>query len=97
MSEEEEEKKEMYRTESQINLRIHENEAKADLENNWRSCSGCLIDKRSLVFFTTLRISVAVIAFCIVKLSLSHSCEDSNTWMALLMFVLGVWVRAPSL
>ena len=70
-------------------------EEKKEDDNNWRSCSGCLIDKRSLGFFTTLGISVIVIAFCIVKLSLTTSCEETNTWIALLMFVLGIWVKSP--
>ena len=80
-----------------IELKIHEEKNKTELENHWRSCSGCIIDKRSLTFFTTLGISLIIIAFCIFKLSLSPSCEDTNTWLALLMFVIGIWIKNPSI
>jgi len=80
-----------------IELKIHEEKNKTELENFWRSCSGCIIDKRSLTFFTTLCISLIIIAFCIVKLSLTTSCEETNTWLALLMFVIGIWIKNPSM
>ena len=91
------ETKSLHPTATQINLRINEEEKKEALENNWRSCSGCIIDKRSLGFFTTLGISLLVISFCIVKLSLAITCEGTNTWMALLTFVLGVWIKSPTM
>lgn len=62
----------------------------------WRSC--CLeMDKRAVVFFTTLGISVAVMIFCGVKLSFADTCEETNTWMALLTLILGIWIKTPTL
>ena len=75
-----------------MELKIQEDE----LENTWQSC--CLtMDKRATMFFTQLIISVGIMIFCVVKLSLSKSCEDSNQWMALLTFVLGIWIKSPTL
>lgn len=62
----------------------------------WRSC--CLeMDKRAVMFFTTLGISVAVMIFCGVKLSFADTCDETNTWMALLTFILGIWIKTPAL
>ena len=91
-----EEKKEFLRSSTQVELKIHEDEKKSELENTWKS--GCLImDKRATMFFTTLFISVGVMIFCIVKLCLAESCEEGNQWMALLTLVLGIWIKSPTL
>jgi hypothetical protein len=63
----------------------------------WQSCSGCELDPRVLLFFTSFIISVGVIVFCIYEISLSKTCEATTTFMNLLMFILGVWVPRPSL
>jgi hypothetical protein len=63
----------------------------------WRSCSGCDIDPRILIFFTSLMISVGVIVFSVVEISLATTCEQTNSYMSLLMFILGVWVPHPSI
>jgi hypothetical protein len=73
-----------------------EQESKETENNTWRSCSGCIIDKRTLGFFTTLGISLVIIAFCITKLFMSLSCEEGNVYMGLLMFVIGIWCRSPT-
>jgi len=57
-----EEHKELKRSSTQVELKIHEDEKKSELENTWRSC--CLtIDKRATMFFTTLFISIGVMIF----------------------------------
>jgi hypothetical protein len=66
-----------------------------DQETLWTSC--CVkLDKRATIFFSTLTISLIMIAFCIVKLSLTSTCEETNTWVSLLTFILGIWIRTPS-
>ena len=61
----------------------------------WRSCSGCSTDPRLLRFSSSLVISLIIIIFCIIQISLSNSCEETNTFMSLLMFVIGVWLPSP--
>lgn len=79
-----------------VELRIHEDEKKSELENTWRS--GCLtMDKRATLFFTQLAISVAVMTFCVVELTTAKTCEETNTWISLLMFILGIWIKAPTM
>ena len=85
-------------TENEEKENLRENDQKKDERlNTLRSCSGCLIDKRLLAFFTTLFISVSIIIFCIYKLYYSEECNSKNTWLGLLMFILGVWVKSPTL
>ena len=71
-------------------------EKKESIPYMWRSCSGCRIDPRILGFFSSFFISILIIVFSIIKISLSESCEETNTFMALLMFVLGVWMPHPT-
>ena len=64
-------------------------------DRTWRS--GCLtIDRKAVVFFATLGISLIVIAFCIFQLTTSKSCETQTTYMGLLTLVLGIWIKSPS-
>ena len=79
-----------------IDMNIHQEEKKVQLENTWQSC--CItLDKRATVFFSTLTISFMIIIFCIYQLTRGLSCEESNSYMSLLTFVVGVWVRQPEL
>ena len=72
-----------------------EHQTPIDQQNTWNSC--CLtLDRRATVFFSTLTISLIIIAFCITKLVMARSCEEANTWISLLTFILGIWVIQPS-
>lgn len=63
-------------------------------ERQWKSC--CLtIDRKAVVFFSTLGISLIMIAFCIFQLTTSKSCETQTTYMGLLTLVLGIWIKSP--
>ena len=80
----------------EVDQKIHQKEVQSKIDNEYKSC--CLtIDKRALSFFSTLFISLIVITFCIIKLSLNESCESQNTYISLLTFVVGIWVKSPSL
>jgi hypothetical protein len=86
----------MYRKKEEVNLNIHEKKSNIEIDNTFRSC--CLtMDRRALSFFTTLSISLIIISFCIVQLSGADSCEETNTWLALLMFVIGIWIKSPAM
>ncbi len=67
-----------------------------DLEDRtWKS--GCItIDRKAVVFFATLGISLIIIAFCIYQLTTSSNCETQTTYMGLLTLVLGIWMKSPS-
>ena len=67
-----------------------------DLEDRtWKSC--CLeMDRKAVVFFATLAISLIMIAFCIFQLTTSKSCEAQQAYMGLLTLVLGIWIKSPS-
>ena len=84
----------MFRKAEEVNLNIHEKKSIVEIDNTFKSC--CLtMDRRALSFFTTLGISLIIISFCIVQLLSAESCEETNTWIALLMFVIGIWIKSP--
>lgn len=61
----------------------------------WKS--GCVqMDKGAVMFFSTLGISLIIIAFCIYQLVSSTSCETQTTYMGLLTLILGIWVKSPA-
>lgn len=61
----------------------------------WKS--GCVqMDKGAVIFFSTLGISLIIIAFCIYQLVSSTSCETQTTYMGLLTLILGIWVKSPA-
>jgi hypothetical protein len=64
-------------------------------DRTWKS--GCLqMDKGAVMFFSTLGISLIIIAFCIYQLVSSTSCETQTTYMGLLTLILGIWVKSPA-
>jgi hypothetical protein len=64
-------------------------------DRTWKS--GCMeMDKKAVVFFATLAISLIMIAFCIFQLTTSKSCEAQQAYMGLLTLVLGIWIKSPS-
>lgn len=67
-----------------------------DDENHWDSC--CLrIDKRALLFFSQLLISLIVIFFCIYQLVVSPNCDSKTPFMGLLTLVVGVHLPQPTM
>ena len=61
----------------------------------WRSCSGCLLDPRVLVFFSSLSISLGVLIFSGFKIATVEGCQQNNMYLGLLTFVLGIWLPNP--
>jgi hypothetical protein len=61
---------------------------------HWQSC--CFkLDRRSVQFFSGLAVSLIVLAVCIIKV-LSKS-ADSETYLNLMILILGVYSPQPSL
>lgn len=56
----------------------------------WRSC--CIeVDSRALLFFSQLLISLIVLLFCIVRISLVN-----DSWAEMTAtFIIGIWLPAP--
>ena len=81
-------------------IEVHEKkeitlEVKDREDRTWKS--GCLqMDKGAVMFFSTLGISLIIIAFCIYQLTTSESCERQTTYMGLLTLILGIWVKSPA-
>jgi len=68
--------------------------AESIAENNWRSC--CLtVDKRAVVFFSQLSISVIAMLFCCFQLIKLEDCEAQSLYSGILTLVLGIWFPAP--
>ena len=65
-------------------------------DNEWKSC--CLtVDKNATIYFSQLAISIITIAFCIVQLTLSKSCERDSLYSGILTLVIGVYLPSPKL
>jgi hypothetical protein len=70
-------------------------------ENFYKTCCGSIIDRRALLFFTQLCISLIGIGFSIYKLShiptTAESCTEQNAWFIMLSSTLAVWLPTPKL
>ena len=66
-------------------------------ENEYKSC--CLkTDKRALLFFSQLSISLITLLVCIYQLITHHDdCENNQLYSNILMMILGVWVPQPNM
>ena len=64
-------------------------------DTTWKSC--CLVaDRRAVVFFTQLLISLIIICFCLTMLILfPEDCNKEATYIGLLTFVIGVNLPSP--
>ena len=61
----------------------------------WRSCSGCLIDKRVLLFSAQAGISAVTAGFCMYQLATQHGCESQGLYSGILSLILGTWLPQP--
>tara|TARA_R110000772_G_scaffold157881_4_gene269155 strand:- start:153 stop:506 length:354 start_codon:yes stop_codon:yes gene_type:complete len=76
--------------------RLEELERKMDLENTWKSF--CLrTDKRAVIFFSQLSISIAVMSFCCVQLVRLENCEAQSLYSGLLSLVIGIHLPQPKI
>ena len=78
----------------QHRVTINERKAELDLEIRWKSCCFTM-DRRAIMYFTTLTVSGIVMALCIVKLSEDIPCEQQNGWISLLSLVIGIYIKSP--
>jgi hypothetical protein len=55
------------------------------------------LDPRAVVFFSQLFISVGIMTFCVYQLVLYRDCETREGYMALLTFLVGVYLPTPKI
>ena len=68
-----------------------------DVENQWKSC--CLVvDRRAVLFFSQLSISMIVLTLCVYNLVVHHdNCDSNQLYTGLLTMIIGVWIDAPKM
>lgn len=70
-------------------------EKKIEIENVYKSCC-LLVDKRALLFFSQLGISISVLIVCLYQLITHHDdCDSNQMYSNILMMILGVWLPQP--
>lgn len=75
-----------------LELKIIEAKNASVLENRLVSCCGRTVDRRLLLILINFVISVIIISFCIVELVISKTCEDKNSYLSLMTFIIGYWL-----
>jgi hypothetical protein len=83
------------KTNETITLNNNEN---TDVERYmWRSC--CLVvDRRAVIFFSQLSISISIIIFCMMQLWIHHDdCDKNQLYTGILMTIVGVHLPQPKM
>tara|TARA_R110001606_G_scaffold375788_1_gene534184 strand:- start:268 stop:606 length:339 start_codon:yes stop_codon:yes gene_type:complete len=76
--------------------RIDELERKLNVENTWRSC--CLkTDRRAVIYFSQMIISVGVMGFSCYQLVNLENCEAQSLYSGLLSLVVGIYLPQPKI
>jgi hypothetical protein len=66
------------------------------INNTWSSC--CFnSDRRAVVYFSQLGISLITISFCIYQLTHLNSCEAQSLYSGILTVIVGTWLPQPQL
>jgi len=69
---------------------------KFERDTFYKSCCDSRIDRRALLFFTQLSMSVLAISFSFYKLCLDNiTTEEKNAWFILLSGTIAVWLPNP--
>lgn len=68
----------------------------------WKSCCGCIVDRRIMQFFVQVFIGLIIIIFCMIKIFLigpNYSCsgEDPSVYFSLLSTIIGFFIPSPSM
>jgi hypothetical protein len=67
-------------------------------QDRWKSpCCGEYVDRRAIVYFTQLGITLIAMTFCFYKLLTTIDCNESNVYFSLLGSLIGFWVKSPSM
>ena len=64
-----------------------------EADNFYRTCCcDSVTDKRLIVIFTQLFITLIMLLFCMYMLSMSDSCADSQVYITLIASISGYWL-----
>ena len=84
------------------NEHAHLTRSKSDTETEfkrrviWRSC--CVeLDRRAVLYFSQLTISVVLIVFCVTMLVVHQDCNTFSRYSPLVTLIVGVWLPQPQL
>ncbi len=62
----------------------------------WRSC--CVeLDRRAVLFFSQLAISMILVLFCVIMLVFHQDCATFSKYSPLVTLLVGVWLPQPQL
>ena len=77
--------------------KIQELKERIEIENTWKSCC-LLVDRRALIFFSQLGISISVMALCIYQLITHHdSCDSNQLYTGILTMLIGIHLPSPKM
>ena len=76
-------------------VKIHINEIDTDDDNLIRTCCGRVSDKRLLAFVASISLSSIVTIFSCYQLTQGLECSQETTYISLIMFILGYWLKSP--
>ena len=76
-------------------VKIHINEIDTDDDNLIRTCCGRVSDKRLLAFVASISLSSIVTIFSCYQLTQGLECSQETTYISLIIFILGYWLKSP--
>ena len=82
-------------TENTEEVKIHIQQQTEDNDNLIKTCCGRVSDKRLLAFVASISLSSIITIFSCYQLSTELDCPSQNMYSALLMFILGFWLKSP--
>ena len=82
-------------TENTEEVKIHIQQQTEDNDNLIKTCCGRVSDKRLLAFVASISLSSIITIFSCYQLSTELDCPQENMYSALLMFILGFWLKSP--
>ena len=86
----------MQEEEKKVLARKNTNDTDFKRRTLWRS--GCLeCDKRAVLYFSQLFMSVLIVTFCVVMMVVNQNCETFSRFSPLLTFMLGIWFPQPQM
>ena len=76
-------------------VKIHIDEIDTNDDNLIRTCCGRVSDKRLLAFVASISLSSIVTIFSCYQLTRGLDCSQETTYISLIMFILGYWLKSP--
>jgi hypothetical protein len=76
-------------------VKIHIDEIDTNDDNLIRTCCGRVSDKRLLAFVASISLSSIVTIFSCYQLTQGLECSQETTYISLIMFILGFWLKSP--